>query len=81
MMRLPGRNGAASAAAWWPAAFLALVPTSGAQTPAYITAKPDAAIRAFGADPARRIFSSAYTAGASAGRAVLAAGLPWARRV
>ena len=44
------------------AAFLALVPTSAAQTPAYITAKPDAAIRAFGADPARRIFSSAYTA-------------------
>ena len=32
-----------------------------AQTPAYITAKPDAAVRAFGNDVARKIFSDAYT--------------------
>lgn len=32
-----------------------------AQTPPYITAKPDAAARAFGADVAKRIFSNAYT--------------------
>ena len=32
-----------------------------AQTPAYITAKPDSAARAFGNDVARKIFSNAYT--------------------
>ncbi len=33
-----------------------------AQTPGYITAKPDAAIRAFGSETARKIFSGVYTA-------------------
>jgi hypothetical protein len=32
-----------------------------AQTPAYVSAKPDAAVRAFGNDMARKIFSNAYT--------------------
>jgi hypothetical protein len=32
-----------------------------AQTPAYITAKPDSATRAFGKDVAHKIFSNAYT--------------------
>lgn len=32
-----------------------------AQAPGYITAKPDATVRAFGADVARKIFSDAYT--------------------
>jgi hypothetical protein len=32
-----------------------------AQTPAYITAKPDAAAKAFGGDMARRIFSGEFT--------------------
>ena len=32
-----------------------------AQTPSYITAKPDAAVRAFGNDTARKIFSNVYT--------------------
>ena len=32
-----------------------------AQTPAYITAKPDSVARAFGDDVARKIFSNAYT--------------------
>ena len=32
-----------------------------AQTPAYITAKPDSVARAFGNDVARKIFSNAYT--------------------
>jgi hypothetical protein len=36
------------------------VPALG-QTPAYITAKPDAAARAFGTAVAKRIFSNAYT--------------------
>lgn len=32
-----------------------------AQTPAYITARPDAMVRAFGNDAARKIFSNAFT--------------------
>ncbi len=35
---------------------------AGAQTPGYITAKPDATLRAFGRDAAGKIFSGAYTA-------------------
>lgn len=38
-----------------------LVVPSFAQTPGYITAKPDRALRAFGSETARKIFSNAYT--------------------
>jgi hypothetical protein len=52
------------ASAVLPAAALALtvsVSPGAAQTPDYITAKPDAAIRVFGNDAARRIFSGEYS--------------------
>lgn len=41
--------------------WLTLAAPAVAQTPGYITAKPDATMRAFGADTARKIFSNAYT--------------------
>ena len=37
------------------------VSAASAQTPAYITAKPDGVVRAYGKDVARKIFSNAYT--------------------
>ena len=43
-------------------AWLAIVTApASAQTPPYITAKPDAVARVFGADVTKRIFSNAYT--------------------
>ena len=54
MMRAPWPLGLAF---WLPVG----ITPSFAQAPAYITAKPDAAVRAFGAEAARKIFSNAYT--------------------
>jgi hypothetical protein len=45
----------------WVMAVLAGASPAAAQTPGYITAKPDAAMRAFGGETAKRIFSKAYT--------------------
>ena len=56
LRRLMGTPGALAIAC-----LAAIAAPASAQTPPYITAKPDAAARAFGADVAKRIFSNAYT--------------------